>query len=221
MPDKTPFDLQAHSTCSDGTLSPAEVVRQAHADGVELLALTDRDTVAGVEEALAAGQEIGVVVVPAVEISARHGRHKELHILGYGIDHTSEELLAALEAWRVGRSLGRTLPTVRDAISVIHAAGGVAVWAHPFSNIEDAPEVLATLEDFVGYGIDGVETLYVTHDPMQAALLDEAALSYDLLSTGSSDFHGPDHAIFSEFRAYPRHGLQPRLGPIESTSVPS
>ncbi|HYB23315.1 MAG TPA: PHP domain-containing protein, partial [Solirubrobacteraceae bacterium] len=64
------FDLQSHSTHSDGTLPAAEVVRRAGQAGVELLALSDHDTVSGVSEAIAAGEEHGVKVVPAVEISA-------------------------------------------------------------------------------------------------------------------------------------------------------
>ncbi len=64
------FDLQSHSTHSDGTLPAAEVVQRAAQAGVELLALSDHDTVSGVSEALAAGERAGVRVVPAVEISA-------------------------------------------------------------------------------------------------------------------------------------------------------
>jgi 3',5'-nucleoside bisphosphate phosphatase len=95
----------------------------------------------------------------------------------------------------------------------------VAVWAHPFWDIENSHEVVAALEEFVLHGLDGVETLYVTHDPLQAEVLDEACRSLDLLSTGSSDFHGPDHAIFSRFRAHPLHGLEPHLGPIASAAA--
>ena len=63
------FDLQSHSTRSDGALEPAEVVAAAAVAGVRLLALTDHDTVDGVDEAQAAGAEHGVTIVPAVEIS--------------------------------------------------------------------------------------------------------------------------------------------------------
>src|ERR1700719_191742 len=64
------FDLQSHSTHSDGALPAAEVVKRAADSGVELLALSDHDTVSGVSEALVAGERAGVRVVPAVEISA-------------------------------------------------------------------------------------------------------------------------------------------------------
>ena len=93
------FDLQSHSTHSDGALAPAEVVRLAAGAGVELLALTDHDTVGGVSDALGAGKRYGVRVVPAIEISAIDegapvGR--ELHILGYAIDHAGPVLTERL-----------------------------------------------------------------------------------------------------------------------------
>ena len=66
MPQR--FDLQSHSRHSDGALSPADVVHAAAAAGVELLALSDHDTVAGVEEAIVAGRELGVRVVPVAAL---------------------------------------------------------------------------------------------------------------------------------------------------------
>jgi hypothetical protein len=62
------FDLQSHSLHSDGALGPAEVVRAAAQAGVELLALSDHDTAAGVSEAQAAAEEVGLGLVPATEI---------------------------------------------------------------------------------------------------------------------------------------------------------
>jgi predicted metal-dependent phosphoesterase TrpH len=100
------FDLQSHSTNSDGELVPAEVVRTASEAGVELLALSDHDTVGGVSEALAAGERFGVRVVPAVEISAiDHGpaADRELHILGYRIDHAGALLTERLEEFLADR----------------------------------------------------------------------------------------------------------------------
>ena len=83
------FDLQSHSVHSDGELPAAQVVENAAQAGVELLALSDHDTVDGVDEALAAGAVHGVRVVPATEISAVDGQYEDLHVLGYGIDHRS------------------------------------------------------------------------------------------------------------------------------------
>jgi hypothetical protein len=105
------FDLQSHSTHSDGALEAAEVVERAARAGVELLALTDHDTVSGVAEALRAGERHGVKVVPAVEISAIDadgeaggiGTPRELHILGYRIDHTGSKLTARLSEFLADR----------------------------------------------------------------------------------------------------------------------
>ncbi|HUA10771.1 MAG TPA: PHP domain-containing protein [Solirubrobacteraceae bacterium] len=113
------FDLQAHSTHSDGALSATEVVEQAAAADVQLLALSDHDTISGVAEAIAAGERLGVRVVPAVEISAVDAGStmpRELHILGYLIDYEAplmEERLAEFLADREARTL-RMAAALRD-----------------------------------------------------------------------------------------------------------
>ena len=284
------FDLQSHSVYSDGALAPAEVVAAASGAGVELLALSDHDSVDGVPEAMAAGREHGVRVVPAVEISAGHGDAADLHILGYGLDPADGPLLAALERSRAdrltraermsdalrelgwvldeaalearrasGASLGRphlaeavfsppanaerlrreglsnpsrvleaylipgapayrarTRPTVAEAIEMIHGAGGVAVWAHPFWDFTDPDQVVETLRRFHALGIDGLEAFYITHDADQTRVAATAAAELGLLRTGSSDFHGPQHPRFHRFLAHEFHGLAPQLGPIAS-----
>lgn len=84
-------DLHTHSHYSDGAYPPALVVKRAKDNGVTTLALSDHDTAAGIPEAVAAGKELGVTIIPAVEFSALwEGR--ELHILGYGIDTTAKTL---------------------------------------------------------------------------------------------------------------------------------
>jgi len=94
-----PVDLQVHSTRSDGTDAPAALVEKAAALGVRVLALTDHDSVLGVDEALDAGQRWNVTIVPALEFSTRDepGRDmRDVNILGYGIDHRSSDLEAML-----------------------------------------------------------------------------------------------------------------------------
>jgi predicted metal-dependent phosphoesterase TrpH len=109
----------------------------------------------------------------------------------------------------------RTTPTVAEAIEAIHDAGGVAVWAHPFWDLARDADVLSALERFSAAGLDGVEAFYTTHSPAQTRLLAERAAELGLLTTGSADFHGPEHSRFSRFRAFSLHGCEPRLGPIE------
>lgn len=283
------FDLQSHSTASDGALVPARVVRAAHQAGVRTMSLTDHDSVAGVQEALDTAAKLdGIRVVPGIEVSAIDDAHADLHICGYLVDHTSPELAVALERWRAdragradrmidalfelgwavdvaglrarrdaGRSIGRphvaaaafdhpanaerneaegletstdllvaylidgapafrtrTTPTVGEAIATIHAAGGLAVWAHPFWDVMDGEAVRATLERFKGLGLDGVETFYPSFSEEQTRLLHSEALRLDLITTGSADFHGPRHTNFSRFRSFSTYGLTPRWGAL-------
>jgi len=285
------FDLQSHSTHSDGALSAADVVERAADAGVQLLALSDHDTISGVSEAIATGERLGLRVVPAVEISAvddGSATPRELHILGYDIDHTGALLTERLAAFladreqrtlRMAAALGelgfeldereiatrvadgqpigrphlaeavlaapanaprlkaeqiddigslirayliegkpafrmRQTPTVAEAIDAIHEAGGVAIWAHPFWDVSDPDEVLASIDRFHALGIDGVEAFYVTHTREQTELLAARCAELRLLSTGSADFHGPENRLFSRFLAFETYGLEPNLGPI-------
>jgi predicted metal-dependent phosphoesterase TrpH len=285
------FDLQSHSTRSDGTLEPAAVLAAAAQAGVELLALSDHDTVAGVSEALAAGAQHGVRVVPAVEISALDDgarAPRELHILGYLIDHEGEAFQSLLQDFlgdrerrtlqmrdglreagfeldeaeieqRIaqGRPIGRPhlagavlgasanadrlasegiddigglirgyliegkpafrlrqTPTVAQSIEAIHAAGGVAIWAHPFWDLSDPQETIESVERFRAAGIDGIEAFYITHTREQTELLYAHCEQHGLLSTGSADFHGPENRLFSKFLAFETYGLAPNLGAI-------
>ncbi len=89
------IDLHTHSSYSDGTKSPTELVRLAARSGVSALSLTDHDTMEGVKEALSVSFEYGVEVVPGLEISVVHEK-KPLHILGYWMDPSHSELAAAL-----------------------------------------------------------------------------------------------------------------------------
>ncbi len=289
------FDLQSHSTHSDGVLSAAEVVERAAEAGVELLALSDHDTVSGVEEAIATGDRVGVRVVSAVEISAvddggggGESVSRELHILGYRIDHTGPPMTTSLvdfladrekrtlrmrdalrevdfeldetelhERIAAGKPIGRPhlaaavladpanaerlkaeqiddvgslirgyliegksafrlreTPTVAEAIDAIHAAGGVAIWAHPFWDISEPDEVLSTTDRFHALGIDGVEAFYITHTREQTEMLAARCAELGFLTTGSADFHGPENRQFSKFMAFDTFGIEPNLGPI-------
>jgi predicted metal-dependent phosphoesterase TrpH len=284
------FDLQSHSTCSDGALRPADVVAAAVRAGVMLLALTDHDTVDGVDEALAAADEQAIAVVPAIELSTCDLLGDDFHVLGYGIDHTDALLGERLARWRADRAariermanmlddcglppdrseldgrleaglpLGRphlaaaaiaanrdeledqglaepsafleaylvpgcpaysrrSTPSVEEAITAIHEAGGVAVWAHPFWDMSRANAVAEALARFTAAGLDGVEAFYATHNREQTRFLVAQAAEHRLLTTGSADFHGPDHRVFSRFRAFDLYGFEPNLGPIASSA---
>ncbi|MEZ5653858.1 MAG: 3',5'-nucleoside bisphosphate phosphatase [Burkholderiaceae bacterium] len=95
-------DLHSHSSWSDGTLTPVELVRRAHRAGVELFALTDHDEVGGVPEAAAEARRLGMAFVPGVEISVTWAG-KTLHVVGLDIDPTDPALTTGLAAIRSGR----------------------------------------------------------------------------------------------------------------------
>lgn len=92
-------DLHTHTRASDGTETPAENVRIAHAAGLAGLAITDHDTVAGIEEAEAEGLKLGMLVVPGVEISTVAGG-QDIHVLGYYIRTADPLFLTRLEELR-------------------------------------------------------------------------------------------------------------------------
>jgi predicted metal-dependent phosphoesterase TrpH len=100
------IDLHLHTTHSDGSLPPCEVLKMASAANVTALAITDHDITSGIPEAMTAGAELGIEIIPGVEISSFDGR-SELHILGYYLDWRNpllNERLAMLRASRHRRN---------------------------------------------------------------------------------------------------------------------
>lgn len=107
------YDLHSHSTASDGTLSPAALVERAHANGINVLALTDHDATAGLDEARITADVLGLTLVPGIEISVTW-KDQTIHILGLHIDPANEALqngltrLRKFRDWRaeeIGRGL--------------------------------------------------------------------------------------------------------------------
>lgn len=253
------FDFHTHSDVSDGSLAPAEVVREAAAAGVVAFALTDHDTVDGIAAAQAEGRARGVEVIAGIELSVseREGA-RALHVLGLFLDPEHAGLRARLAAAHEARarrgaaivaklresgvaielaavqriagagSLGRPhvaralvdagvcrdadeafekwlrrgrpayVPnsafSAREAIELVHAAGGVAVLAHPpLSSGVDAPGGLeGFVESLIPLGLDGVEVWHPNHRPGSIKRLRKVARNYGLVETGGSDFHGED-----------------------------
>lgn len=240
-------DLHAHSTASDGTRPPDEVVREAKRVGLAAIALTDHDTLDGIAPATEAGAELGVRIVPGIELSAVEG-DSETHILGLHLSDTRrlEAQLVALRDMRRGRAerivqrlnelgvriefasvleqagggaigrphvaramiaegwavdfrdafdryLGSGRPafvqkerlTIVDAIGAIHAAGGLAVLAHPAQG-----GTRDRIEAFARAGIDGIEIRHPSHTPEDVARLTALVDFFGLLPSGGSDWHG-------------------------------
>lgn len=99
------FDLHVHTYHSDGLLSPEKVVEMAIRKGVNGIAITDHDTVLGIEAAIKHSKKLGnLVVVPGIELGCIHN-HEEVHILGYFIDYKSKEIIDITEDLRRNRVL--------------------------------------------------------------------------------------------------------------------
>jgi len=96
-------DLHCHSTVSDGLLAPADLVRRAQGNGVELLALTDHDELGGLAEARATAAEVGLRFVDGVEVSISWSDDQTVHIIGLGVDRANAVLMEGLRQVRSGR----------------------------------------------------------------------------------------------------------------------
>lgn len=245
------IDLHIHSTLSDGTLSPAEIIAIAKNRGVKALSITDHDTMAAYPEALSLGLDQGVEVMPGIEITAHH-RDLSLHILGFGLRHDSLALVTGLKTIQEARQernrriiaklcgfnlsitmadlphghgqtgrphiaralvqkgvvksepeafarflrkdgaayVKRQLLPVRQAIAMITAAGGVAVFAHPGAlKLADAT-LLALVRELVAEGVAGVEAYHPMNSEKTLRFLVKLCHTFGLITTGGSDYHG-------------------------------
>jgi len=146
-------DLHVHSTCSDGTVAPAEVVRRARDAGLAAMALTDHDTFAGVAEALDAGARLGIRVVPGIELSLPHAG--TFHMIGLSVDPGNARIRAVADLLNDGRG-----PRNREIVAKLRAlgvdvtieeveaeAGGDVVARPHFARVLLAKGVVGSLQD--------------------------------------------------------------------------
>jgi predicted metal-dependent phosphoesterase TrpH len=251
-------DLHCHSVVSDGTLEPEAVAARAHANGVELWALTDHDEIGGQARARAAALALGMPYLAGTEISVTFAG-TTVHIVGLGVDPDDAALRAGLAATRGGRKeralemadglarvgiegafegalqfvgnpqlISRThfarhlvetgvcadtqevfrrflvegrpgyVPhrwaSLRDAVTWIHDAGGLAVIAHPARYRFSPNEEYALFTEFKAHGGRAVEVVTGSHSAAEAARYAETALEFDLFASRGSDFHSPDES---------------------------
>lgn len=215
------IDLHCHSTVSDGELAPADVVARAHAHGVDVLALTDHDEIAGVAEAMQAAQALGMTLVPGVEVSVTWA-NKTVHIVGLHVDPTHAGLLEGLAQTRSGR-LGRAAEMGRrlQAQGIEGAYDGALALAgnrnlvsrtHFARFLVDAgycATVSEVFERFLGPG----QPAFV---PMQWATLEEA-VSWIRAAGGQAVIAHPGrydyspnafHALYETFKALGGEGIE-------------
>lgn len=114
-------DLHVHSTCSDGTLTPSELVSLAKKTGLSAFALTDHDTVKGLPEAMEAGKKEGIEVLPGIEFSTEY-KGKDIHIVGLEFDPDSPVFLTEIRHFQDSRLLRN-----RKMIEKLHDEGGIDI----------------------------------------------------------------------------------------------
>ncbi len=186
-------NLHAHSNCSDGEEDFAELVAQAQKLGLKHFSITDHNTVEGYRNFDYKNCEI---LIPAVEFDCILG-HVLLHIIGYGIDPENEQLQAicAKSKRQTTRSVTRLFYSrhPKKVIEAIHAAGGVAVFAHPCCCW--TLSLKSFIKKLVKFGLDGVEVYYpyerlrgIVKFHSRAKVL-RITQELGLLKTGGDDCH--------------------------------
>ncbi len=172
------YDLHSHSTASDGTLTPAELVQRARRCGVDVLALTDHDTTAGLEEAACAARGEGLMLIPGVEISVTW-QARTVHVVGLNVDRRHGALqqglahLRRFRHWRAGE-IARRLAQAGVAGALegarARAAGSIVSrthFAHYLVEVGRAADVREVFRKYLVRNKPG-------HVPGQWAELDEA-----------------------------------------------
>jgi len=179
------IDLHAHSTASDGTQSPAAVVKSADEAGLDVLALTDHDTTLGWDEAAASALDHGIALVRGIEISCQH-QGISIHLLGYLQDPVAPGLLAELDrsresrgtrAERIVERLSADVPLQWDDV-LAHIEPGATIGRPHIADAMVAKGIVSTRSEAFATYLKNGSAYYVSHyapDPVRAVrLLGEA-----------------------------------------------
>ena len=191
-------DFHIHSNASDGDLSPREIIIEAKQREVDIIAISDHNTTAGIKEAAEAGRQYGLSVVPAVEVSSRY-KNKKVHILGYFRDNqyndsTFQEILKLIktrEAKKARNILGDFKYTdttekylsVPEVIHLLKAYGAAIVLAHPVRIEQEY------ISEILNFPFDGIEAKYCSNSLLDSFYFMTAAMSRFSFYTAGSDFH--------------------------------
>ncbi len=176
------LDLHIHTTASDGSLTPTQVVQLARKKGFSLIAVTDHDTMGGVAEALEAGKKYNVDVVPGVEISS--GVTLEVHMLGYGMSPDHPVMKAMMEDMRAARveRMERIIENLQKmgvpiTVEEVEAVAGGAIGRPHIAQVLIAhglvPDVRAAFREYIGVGAKAyVERRKMTSEQVVANIRD-------------------------------------------------
>ncbi|MBS3902416.1 MAG: PHP domain-containing protein [Dethiobacter sp.] len=205
-------DLHIHTTASDGLLSPVEVVRKALSLGLSAIAITDHDTIDGISSAMNASEDDLPEIVPGIELSTEID-DREIHILGYYIDHTDPDLISLLKKLQESR-FSRAEKTVKKLSSLGYqinlgevldfagkAAPGRLHVARALVEKGYLPSVAAAFNDLLGYRMPGYVERYKLR-PAEAIAKIRAAGG---LAAWAHPYLSGKDSLLTEFIS---HGLQ-------------
>jgi predicted metal-dependent phosphoesterase TrpH len=185
------IDLHIHTTASDGSFTPKELVDYAVKKKLSAVAITDHDTMRGIQEAIDYIDEsrLPLELIPGMEVSTYAPGHPfGIHILAYFIDKTDEERATILT--QVEKELRRGASSPGDAIKVISKYGGISSLAHPKEYSWSMNDLDKLIGELASHGLNAVECIYTTHSTKEIKQLKDIASKYNLLFTGGTDFHG-------------------------------
>jgi 3',5'-nucleoside bisphosphate phosphatase len=191
-------DFHIHSTASDGSLTPGEIVRYAMNSGIDTIAIADHNSTDGINEAAAVGRYYGVSVIPAVELSTRY-RGESIHLLGYFRNndfyhYTFQEVLKFVRAHKFREArlvLNNFIYTdnninhlsVTEGINFLRTFGAAVVLAHPVRISRN------NLTDLLCMPFDGLEAKYCHNTYYDTCFFINKALTDFSFYSGGSDFH--------------------------------
>ncbi len=186
------YNFHMHTNCSDGKLTPEDLMTQAVKIGLQGIAITDHHSVDGYNRAaewLEAQAEGSIQLWTGIEITA-YLPPVDVHILGYGFN----PLEPSLAPYLTGKEARGVDARAERVISALHTAGAIVVLAHPSRYRRTPAELIPTA---VSLGIDGVETYYAYNNPSpwipsfeQTETVKRLGNSYNLLHTCGTDTHG-------------------------------
>lgn len=191
-------DFHIHSTASDGDLTPSEIVNLASNEHMDIISITDHNTILGVEEAIEAGNKLGITVIPGVELSSRY-KNSSVHILGYFKDdryrdkiferflnlvknHRANDAKHLINLQSNYNKNSHRL-SVNDGIKALKLFGATVVLAHPILINKNC------LTEIINMPFDGIEAKHFRHNPSDVEFFIKIAIESGLFYTAGSDFH--------------------------------
>lgn len=185
------IDLHIHTTASDGTYTPTELVDYALKKKLTAIAITDHDTMRGIKEArdYIMKSDLPLELIPGMEMSTYGGGFSlGLHILALFIDKKDEEVDKIID--KIHNKIKHSSPTPQEGIKIITQNGGIPVLAHPKEYYLSMPQLDDMAGKLAAVGLQGIECIYPTHSPKEIGQLKEIASHHGLKITGGTDFHG-------------------------------